>query len=140
MTPTEFRAAQKTLRRRAKYRAKPVLVESERLASKGEGAYYRELLWRVEAGEIRELSRQIRFELKMDGGSPVLLRSKRYPNGRKAVHVVDFSFIDNRTNQQVYQEFKGLDVPLGKLKRAMVEAQYGITIEVVGRQARGRKG
>ena len=69
-----------------------------------------------------------------------------YGSGRQAVHVLDFVFEERPKNAggvpmhdygmkplwvTRYVEVKGMDHPVGKLKRAMVEAMMGVKIEVV---------
>ena len=61
--------------------------------------------------------------------SPVLIRSKGYPNGRRASYIADFKyFTDIEGNRMVVEDVKGMDTPVSRLKRAIVEAQYGIRI------------
>lgn len=81
--------------------------------SKKEEAYYRELRCRQHAGEVKFFLTQVPFRLKA---------------GYK--HLLDFMVI--RTDGVIeYVEVKGRDLPMGKMKRKMVEEEYGIRIEVV---------
>lgn len=81
--------------------------------SKKEAAYYRELCCRVHTGEVRFFLMQVPFRLK--GGFK---------------HLLDFMVI--RADGGIeYTEVKGKDLPMGKMKRKMVEEEYKIRIEVV---------
>lgn len=82
------------------------------------------------AGEIRELILQPKFQLGTDD-RPVLIRSAGYPNGRRAVYIADFAYIDKRDGQTVVEDVKGMDTRVSRLKRAVVEAQYSIRIAII---------
>lgn len=82
------------------------------------------------AGEISSLMRQRQFPLAFNG-VPVKIRSKGYPNGRACVYTVDFVYF-NASGVAVYEEFKGHDDDASRLRRAVVEALYGIEITVTG--------
>lgn len=79
--------------------------------------------------EIYDLKLQPKFVFKINDKF-VLLKSKGYPNGRKAYYKADFLY---RTSdgEIVVEDSKGLDTPISKLKRAIVSAQYGIDIQLV---------
>ena len=113
-----------------KYRAKPMVVDGIRFASKKEAGRYGELKLLCLAGEIGKVTLQPKYLLGTDD-KPVLLRSSRYPNGRRASYLADFRYTDLRNMSVVVEDVKGMDTPLSKLKRAVVEAQYGITIVLV---------
>ncbi len=81
--------------------------------SKKEARVYRELCCRVHAGEIKFFLMQVPFRLQ--GGY---------------IHRLDFMLI--KTDGSIeYVEVKGRDLPMGKMKRKMVEAEYKIVISVV---------
>jgi len=109
-----------------KYRAKATVVDGIRFASKKEAGRYQELKLLVLAGEIGKLQLQPGFKLGTDD-APVLMRSPRYPNGRRASYFADFKY-RGKDGLEVIEDVKGMDTPLSKLKRAVVEAQYGIRI------------
>jgi len=91
-----------------------ILTECDgiRFQSKKEAKYYRELCCRVHAGEVLYFLRQVPFHLK--GGK----------------HLVDF--MEVWTDGSVhFVEVKGKDLPMGKLKRKMVEAEFPVKITVV---------
>lgn len=86
------------------------------------------------AGEISQLERQRAFTLAFEG-RPVKIRSARYPNGKICQYHADFTYID-KTGKLVVEECKGLDNEADRLRRAVVEALYGIEILVTGAASR----
>jgi len=114
---------------RQKYHAKPTVVDGIRFASKKEANRYMELKLLVLAGEIEGITLQPGFKLGTDD-APVLMRSARYPNGRRASYFADFKY-KCKDGREIIEDVKGMDTPLSKLKRAVVEAQYGIRIVLV---------
>ena len=111
-----------------KYRAKSVVVDGKWFASKLEAGHYSLLKTLERAGQIKELELQPVYPLTC-GGKPVLIRSKGYPGGRKAKYVADFRYRDKWGAVKVVDS-KGADTPVSRLKRALVEAEYGIKVEV----------
>lgn len=109
-----------------KYNAKPTTVDGIRFASQKEARRYTELMLLASAGEISDLTLQPVFHLRC-GGIPVLIRSKGYPNGRRAKYVADFSYID-RAGSWIVEDTKGADTPVSRLKRALVEAEYNVQV------------
>ena len=85
-------------------------------ASKKEAKYAEELGLRQKAGEVRFWLRQVPFDLP--GGSRYFLDFMVFRESASGTHV---EFI----------ECKGMDLPMGKLKRRQVEALYGIHVTVV---------
>lgn len=114
---------------RNKYSAKPEWVNGIRFASRKEARRYRELMLLARAGEIYQLALQPKFPLGTDE-APVKIRSKGYPNGRRASYLADFSYRDKAGTFTV-EDVKGMDTPVSRLKRAVVEAQYDIRINLI---------
>lgn len=114
----------------SKYRSVREVVEGKSFDSKAEARRFRELRLLERAGQITGLKLQQAFPLCC-GGKPVLIRSEGYPNGRAARYVADFVYDDARTGQRVVEDVKGFDVPISRLKRALVEAEYGVVVRVV---------
>ena len=84
--------------------------------SEAEARRYQELRLLERAGKISRLELQPRFAIVG-------------PIPRKvASYFADFSYFEG--NRRVIEDFKGYDTPLSRLKRKLVEAIYGITIEV----------
>ena len=113
-----------------KYGAEAQVVDGHKFPSKREARRYGELKMLVQAGEISKLELQPKYELGTDD-APILLRSERYPNGRRAAYFADFRYYRNHAGITVVEDVKGMDTPLSRLKRAIVHAQYGIEIVLV---------
>lgn len=111
-----------------KYRAQPTEVEGIRFASIREAQRYQELRLLERAGEIRNLETQPSFPITINGRQ-VRVRSKGYPNGRAMKAVMDFAYFDG--NRRVIEDVKGMDTPVSRIKRALVEAIYGVRVEIV---------
>jgi hypothetical protein len=112
-----------------KYGAKSVVLDGHRFPSKAEAKRYGELKLLQKAGEITGLELQPKFPLVLPNGAEILIRSDRYPNGRKAVYRADFAYFTPA--RRVVEEVKGMDTMESRLRRAVVEAIYGIRIEVI---------
>jgi hypothetical protein len=119
-----------------KYRNRPTVVDGVRFDSKAEAARYHELLRQQAAGLIRDLARQVRFALPIDG-RPLKIVSDHYPNGRAVVVVMDFTYRRVADDRPVAEDLKGLDNPLSRLKRALFEHIHGIPVTIT-RAARRR--
>lgn len=113
-----------------KYRAQPTVVDGIRFASMKEARRYSQLKLLEKAGAIGQLELQPKFKLGTDD-KPVLLKSDGYPNGRRASYIADFEYYDNEAMEWVVEDVKGMDTPLSKLKRGVVEAQYDIVIRLI---------
>ncbi len=98
--------------------------------SKSEARRWAELRLMELAGKISELERQFKIPLVIDG-RPVKIRSAGFPAGRPCVYTVDFFYRDAE-GCLVFEEHKGHDDPVARLRRAVVEAIYGCEIVVTG--------
>ncbi len=78
---------------------------------------------------ISGLELQPKFKLGTDD-APILYRSERCPNGRRAAYFADFRYRDH-TGATVIEDVNGIDNPLSTLKRAIVEAQYSVKIVLI---------
>jgi hypothetical protein len=86
--------------------------DGKKFQSRLERAYYDQLMLRQKAGEVLFFLMQVPFSI---------------PGGK---HFVDFQvFLSDGTVEFV--ETKGLDLPIGKLKRKAVEEIYPIEIKVI---------
>lgn len=101
--------------------------------SKSERARWDELCLLERTGVITNLRRQVALPLVIKG-RPVKIRSAGFPNGRPAIYTVDFTYTEN--GLEVFEEYKAFDTPDARLRRAVVEAIYGIEIVVTGPAAR----
>lgn len=108
-----------------KYKSKRTEIDGIIFDSKREALRYLELSSLERAGLIFGLVLQPKYLLGTDE-KPVLIKSKGYPNGRRAFYKADFRYWEN--DASVIEDVKGYDTPMSRLKRAVVEAQYGIEI------------
>jgi hypothetical protein len=108
----------------SKYRNKPTVVDGIRFDSKKEAARWKELCLLQTAGQIRELRRQVTYELKVEG--KLIARYK-----------ADFQFDELRSNAWalVVEDVKGQTdstaYRLFKLKAKLMEALFKIEVREV---------
>jgi Protein of unknown function (DUF1064) len=99
-----------------------------RFQSKAEAARWGELCLLERAKLIRELERQPAF--------PIVVTN---PAGRAvivAAYIADFRYREGPEGILVIEDVKGMITPLYRLKKKLVEAQYGITITEIRRPRR----
>lgn len=101
-----------------KYGAKKTVVNGTRFDSKREGKRYNDLVRRQMAREIHTLTLQPTFPI--DIGGIIVCKVK-----------LDFKYFDYARKKWVFEDSKGRDNAMSKLKRKMVEAQYLIKVELV---------
>lgn len=101
-----------------KYKAQPVEIDGIRFASKLEGRFYSNLKLLERAGEVVNVELQKPFIITIKGKLVCTYRS-------------DFAFWDMREQRERIVDCKGVDTPVSKLKRKLVEALHGIEIELV---------
>ena len=103
---------------RSKYGAKKIQIDGIWFDSKREGAKYVEYRTMYTAGLINQL-----------GCHPV------FAIGIKGIFicevVLDFKYWDIKQKEWVFVDVKGKDNALSQLKRKLVEAEYGITVELM---------
>jgi len=109
-----------------KYKNKKTVVDGLKFDSKLEARRYEELKLMERAGAITDLKVHPKFKLSC-GDKPILVKSKGYPNGRRATYTADFSYL--RGDELVVEDTKGMDTSESRLRRAIVEAQYGIDVQ-----------
>jgi hypothetical protein len=102
-----------------KYRAKATIIDGHRFPSKHEADTYLKLRLLKQAGKIKDFKMQV----------PLGLRAQT-STGREYRYMVDFMTTE-LDGSHTWIEAKGMDLPLGKLKRALAEYFYGIKVEVV---------
>ena len=106
---------------RSRYGAKKVQIDGIWFDSKREGVRYVELRTMRAAGLITFLECHPKYRV-----------------GIKGIFIcdveLDFAYWDCSQQQSVFEDVKspGTNTALSKLKRKMVEAEYGIVIELVG--------
>lgn len=123
ITAAEARDVMNGHKPKNKFNAKSVVLDGYRFDSQREAKHYLVLKDRQRKGEISNLTVHPKFDLTIDG-RPLLIRSKGYPNGRKATCKWDFGFFDNVAQGQRYQDVKGVPTEAYRLRRAVFEALY----------------
>lgn len=110
---------------RQKYGARKKVVDGFTFDSTKEANYYQELRHRELLGEIKELERQPKF--------PLYVRSRSGTDVMVCLYIADFRYREGPKGLLRIDDVKSAatKTSLYKLKRKMVEAQYGIQIREV---------
>jgi hypothetical protein len=107
--------------KKAKYRARPTVVNGIRFHSAREAARYLDLKLREKAGEIKELELQPKF--------PIYVCRRQNGELHKVCDLIlDFRYREGPCGLLVVEDCKGMRLPIYKLKKRMFEAQYGLEI------------
>lgn len=118
-----------------KYKALKECVDGITFDSRKEARRYRDLKLLEAAGEISNIELQPNYPLSIlqPNGTylDVKIRSAGYPNGRRASYTADFRYQDKRSGRQIVEDVKGMDTTASRLRRAVVEAIYGIEIGLI---------
>ena len=109
--------------KRSKYGAKKTELDGIVFDSQREASRWAELRLLEKAGEISHLERQPKFLLFGSHG-PVVIRSKGFPNGRRAKWIGDFAYFCTKRNKRICEDVKGVRTPMFILKKAVVLACY----------------
>jgi len=129
MSAAAFNALQ--TRKPSKYGAMRTHLDGYCFDSQAEANRYAALKQRQLTGEISGLVLQPKYPLKLAADKPIKIRSKGYPQGRASAYIADFRYFDHVRKAVVVEDVKGQDTPSSRLKRAIVEAYYGVTVEIV---------
>lgn len=117
MTPQEYRALAKP-KRKSKYGAVQTVVDGISFPSKREACRYRYLRLLERGGKIIHLELQPTYPIEINGYHICQVK-------------LDFRYFDNETGQLVVEDAKGMDNPLSRLKRKLVEATHDIAVRLV---------
>lgn len=101
----------------SKYRAVKMTLDGVKFDSKREALEYARLKMLQGAGLVRDLECQTVFPIEINGK-------------RVCEYRADFTWTDE-TGARRAIDVKGYDTPVSKLKRKLVEAFYGVEIEVI---------
>lgn len=108
----------------SKYRNVRTFVDGIGFHSKREAEAWTYLKRRENAGEIRDLRRQVAFQLF---GST--------ENGKQVspicIYIADFTYTETKTGRYVVADAKGCVTALFRLKAKMLKASHGIDVEIV---------
>jgi hypothetical protein len=113
--------------RRSKYAAVPTTIDGVRFSSKKEAARYMELKMLQKAGEIHGLELQPKFPLYVGKVGQRIERADK----PVCSYIADFRYREGPTGILRIEDVKGMKTPVYRLKKKMVEAQYGITVREV---------
>lgn len=110
----------------SKYNSKKTVVDGQKFDSKKEARRYQELLLLEKAGEIKNLSRQVKF---------VLIPSQRDESGkvieRECSYKADFTYEEEGEIKTVVEDVKGYRTKEYIIKRKLMLYQFGIRIREV---------
>lgn len=107
---------------RSKYHAKKVELDGMVFDSMKEAARWRELVLEQRAGAIKDLRRQVKYELIP--AHKGVVRSER-----ACAYIADFTYY--RGGEFIVEDVKGVRTEVYKIKRKLMAAKYGIEIREV---------
>lgn len=113
------RAAKDAAPRRQKYANRRVEIDGQTFDSKAEARYWGHLQIRLKAGEIRNLRRQVPFEL----APAVVIGGRKRPPLR---YIADFVWEEG--GKTVVADVKGAVPEAYRIKRHLLKAVHGIDI------------
>lgn len=106
---------------RNKFNAKKTVVDGITFDSRKEAKRYVELRDLERAGDIRDLKRQVRYEIvpafDVDG--------KHY---RAITYIADFVYTDCETGKEIVEDVKGVRTDVYRLKAKMFAHKFGVAI------------
>lgn len=117
------RSAQTRAFTRSKYFAKRVRIDGHCFDSKREAAHYMDLRLLERAGKVNAINVHPRIDLHAHGADGV----KRKIGQAE----LDFKYWDCERKGWRFVDVKGMDLPLSQWKRKHIQAEYGISVEIV---------
>lgn len=117
----------------SKYHASKVVYEGQTFDSRKELKRYKELILLQQAGEIKNLQRQVKYTLIPEQREP----DRTGPRGgvikgklveRSVNYIADFTYTDTETGRQVVEDVKGIRTKEYTIKRKMMLYLYQIRI------------
>ncbi len=114
--------AENTTSKKNKYHAKKIVVGNERYDSRAEYKRALQLELLQKAGVISNLQHHEKI---------VLIPKSKY--GRGIYYEADFSYTDNKTKEKIIEDVKSKPTvtKIFRLKKRMIQEQYGITIREI---------
>lgn len=121
---------------KSKYKAKKEKVDGIVFDSRKEARRYTELLLLEQAGDIKDLKRQVKYILipaqkEPDTIGPRGGTIKGKSLEREVAYYADFVYYDNRTGELVVEDVKGVRTPEYTIKRKLMLWVNGIRIKEV---------
>lgn len=111
-----------------KYRNEPTVINGIKFDSKAEARRYTELCLLLRAGEITHLKCHPKYPL-MCSDIAICIRNKHGVK-RRVFYSADFEYM-TRSGEFVIEDVKGMDTPISRLKRGIMEAQYRIIVKII---------
>lgn len=119
MTAAELRATTGGPAKRSKYGARRTTVDGITFDSAAEATRYQVLKLKLDMGFIHDLRLQVPYPITVGNGVVV------------AIYKADFVYVEDGANFEIAEDVKGMDTPVSKLKRKLVEAIHGVKVEIV---------
>jgi hypothetical protein len=108
----------------SKYHSRKTEIDGIMFDSKREANRYCELKLMERAGEIKDLRRQVRYEINQ----PYEIAGKKI---KGIYYVADFVYYDNEKCEPVIEDVKGVRTDVYKIKKKLFESKYKIQIREV---------
>lgn len=105
---------------RSKYGAQKTTVDGIEFDSKAEARRYGELRLLERAGRIKNLERQVRYDLEVNGV-------------KIGFYKADFRYWDQASSQQVVEDVKGMRTPVFAIKAKLMKALHRVDIIEIGK-------
>lgn len=119
-----------------KYGNRKIAFDGQTFDSKKEMRHYTELLLLEKAGKIKDLQRQVKFQLIPAQREPETIGPKGGVKPgrlieREVAYIADFVYVDTRTGERVVVDTKGVRTKEYVIKRKMMLYFHGIRIREV---------
>lgn len=108
--------------RTSKYGNHSFTLNGEKWDSKAEYYRWQELNLLQKAGEIKDLRRQVPYE--------IIPKTDRF---RKAEYIADFVYTDVKTGKEIVEDAKGVETDVFILKKKLMYYVHGIEIQLIKR-------
>ena len=105
-------------RKPSKYGSKRVECNGEWFDSMAELDRWNELRLLLRSGQIRDLERQIKYPITINGF-------------HICTWIADFRYVEVETGEPIVEDVKGFKTPVYRIKKKLVEAEYGFKITEV---------
>ncbi len=108
------------MKRPSKFGAVKTTVDGIEFDSKAEARRYSELKLLEHAGKIKNLERQPRYDLEVNGV-------------KIGFYKADFRYWDQASSQQIVEDVKGMRTPVFAIKAKLMKALHRVEIVEIGR-------
>lgn len=115
-------------KKKNKYNAIKTIVDGITFDSIGESRRYMFLKNSEKLGFIKNLELQPKYVFVINY-KPILIKSERYPKGRRCSYTADFRYTEN--GNVIVEDFKGKYLPISKIKIALMDAIFGIKVKII---------